>query len=77
MPLQTSLAVMSNLHFCLYISALETEKKKIPKTVKPDDERIICQSLTHTENPLKPRRHSSPIHYRSVVTQLTYGFNMK
>lgn len=74
MLLRTSPAVMSNLHFCLNT---QWDKKK-RKTAMPDDERIMWQSLTHTENSphptLKPSRHSSPMHYRSVVTQLPYGF---
>lgn len=38
---------------------------------------LYGKASTHTENPPKPRRHSPPMHYRSVATQLPYGFYMK
>lgn len=37
---------------------------------------LYGQASTHTENPPEPLRHSPPIHYESVATQLFYGFYM-
>lgn len=71
--LKTSPTVMSNFRFCLNTHRVRQKRKK--NTVKPDDERIICQSLyAYRKSPPKPRRQSSPMHYKSVATLLPYGF---
>lgn len=71
--LKTSPTVMSNFRFCLNTHRVRQKRKR--NTVKPDDERIICQSLNaYRKSPPKPRRQSSPMHYKSVATLLPYGF---
>lgn len=38
---------------------------------------LYGKASIHTENLPKPGRHSPPMHYRSVATQLPYGYYMK
>lgn len=73
--LKTSQAVMSNIYFCLNTHWVRQKKQKNSKTrwwknYMPKPQRI--QKI-----PPKPRGHSSPMHYKSVATQLPYGFYME